>query len=328
MRFGTYLLPPGSPRPSRTRTSSAARSSRWCGRRSSASTASGSPSITSSTMASPSRRRSWRRPPRCGPSACASGWRPRSCPSTIRCGSPRSWRIVDILSGGRLDVGVGRGNRPVEFEGYRVPQIENRERFEETLAILVKAWTKERFSYEGRHFTIPEVRVIPKPLQQPHPPLYVVCTSPDTIEATALRGLPMLNSLAARAGRSARPQRRHVREGLQKAGPQRGGDRKSAVALGRVPPRLRGAHRRRGAGRGQGRRDVVPGVAAAVPDPRAHRSRAPAAAAGLPRDGGAIRATSAGSSSSRRPSPSARPTRWPRGSTSSGASASARCCAG
>src|SRR6185295_11404153 len=103
--------------------------------------------------------------------------------------------IVDILSEGRLDVGVGRGNRPVEFEGYRVPQIENRERFEECLAIMLKAWTLERFAFEGRHFKIPEVRVIPKPLQRPHPPIYVVCTSPDTIEATALRGVPMLNSI-------------------------------------------------------------------------------------------------------------------------------------
>jgi alkanesulfonate monooxygenase SsuD/methylene tetrahydromethanopterin reductase-like flavin-dependent oxidoreductase (luciferase family) len=103
--------------------------------------------------------------------------------------------MVDVLSGGRLDVGVGRGNRPVEFEGYRIPQIESRERFDETLTILARAWTTERFSFEGRHFTIPEVRVIPKPLQQPHPPLYVVCVSPDTIEATALRGLPMLNSI-------------------------------------------------------------------------------------------------------------------------------------
>ena len=103
--------------------------------------------------------------------------------------------LVDILSGGRLDVGVGRGNRPVEFEGLRVPQIENRERFEETLAIMVRAWTEERFSFDGRHFQIPEVRVIPKPIQRPHPPLYVVCVSADTIEATALRGLPMLNSI-------------------------------------------------------------------------------------------------------------------------------------
>src|SRR2546428_641553 len=103
--------------------------------------------------------------------------------------------MVEILSGGRLDIGVGRGIRPVELDRYRVPQIESRERFEEALTILVRAWTLERFAYEGRHYTIPEVRVIPKPLQQPHPPLYVVCVSPDTIEATALRGLPMLNSL-------------------------------------------------------------------------------------------------------------------------------------
>jgi alkanesulfonate monooxygenase SsuD/methylene tetrahydromethanopterin reductase-like flavin-dependent oxidoreductase (luciferase family) len=103
--------------------------------------------------------------------------------------------MVDVLSGGRLDVGVGRGNRPVEFEGYRVPQIENRERFDESLEIMLRAWTRERFAFEGRHYQIPEVRVIPKPIQQPHPPIYVVCVSPDTIEATALRGWPMLNSI-------------------------------------------------------------------------------------------------------------------------------------
>src|SRR5205814_10141474 len=69
--------------------------------------------------------------------------------------------MVDILSEGRLDVGVGRGNRPLEFEGYRVPQIESRERFEEALGILIRAWTLERFAYEGRHYTIPDVRVMP-----------------------------------------------------------------------------------------------------------------------------------------------------------------------
>jgi len=103
--------------------------------------------------------------------------------------------LVDIISGGRLDVGVGRGNRPSEFIGYRVPQVESRERFDEAVQILQRAWTTERFSYDGRYFQIPEVRVIPKPLQRPHPPLYQVCVSPDSIEGTALRGWPMLNSL-------------------------------------------------------------------------------------------------------------------------------------
>ena len=103
--------------------------------------------------------------------------------------------IVDILSEGRLDVGVGRGNRPAEFAGYRVPQQESRERFDETVDVMQRAWTHERFSYHGRFFSFDDVRVIPKPIQRPHPPLYQVCVTKDGIENTALRGWPMLNSV-------------------------------------------------------------------------------------------------------------------------------------
>jgi alkanesulfonate monooxygenase SsuD/methylene tetrahydromethanopterin reductase-like flavin-dependent oxidoreductase (luciferase family) len=103
--------------------------------------------------------------------------------------------LVDIISNGRLDVGVGRGNRPAEFAGYRVPQIESRDRFDETVEILRLAWTQERFTFHGRYFDFDDVRVIPKPLQQPHPPIYQVCVSKDGIENTALRGWPMLNSV-------------------------------------------------------------------------------------------------------------------------------------
>ncbi|HKJ00142.1 MAG TPA: LLM class flavin-dependent oxidoreductase [bacterium] len=103
--------------------------------------------------------------------------------------------MVDHMSEGRLDVGVGRGNRPSEFEGYRIPQIESRDRFEEILSIMLKAWTEERFSFQGKHYQIPEVRVIPKPRQKPHPPLYMVCVGEETIIKTAHRGIPMLNSV-------------------------------------------------------------------------------------------------------------------------------------
>ncbi len=104
--------------------------------------------------------------------------------------------LVDVISRGRLDVGLGRGNRPAEFRGYNVPQQENRERFEEAIAIMQRAWTEEGpFSHEGRFFTIKDTRVMPKPSQRPHPPLYVVCGSKESIEATAARGWPMLNSV-------------------------------------------------------------------------------------------------------------------------------------
>ena len=103
--------------------------------------------------------------------------------------------LLDIISNGRFDVGLGRGNRPAEFAGYSVPQEENRERFDEAVEIMLRAWTEERFSYTGRFFRVPEARVIPKPVQRPHPPIFQVCVSKDGVEGAALRGWPMLNSI-------------------------------------------------------------------------------------------------------------------------------------
>jgi alkanesulfonate monooxygenase SsuD/methylene tetrahydromethanopterin reductase-like flavin-dependent oxidoreductase (luciferase family) len=103
--------------------------------------------------------------------------------------------LVDVLSRGRLDMGVGRGNRPTEFRGYHVPQQESRARFEEAVDILMHAWTEECFSYNGRFFTIKDARVMPRPVQQPHPPMYQVCVSRDGIEAAARHGWAMLNSV-------------------------------------------------------------------------------------------------------------------------------------
>lgn len=129
--------------------------------------------------------------------------------------------LADIISRGRLDVGIGRGNRPVEFAGYAVPHIESRERMEETLETVLKAWTEERFSHEGRFFTFRDVNVIPKPLQRPHPPLYQVAVSKDTIENTALRGWPMLNSLLRGPIDQIAAQRDTYVQALEKAGRSR-----------------------------------------------------------------------------------------------------------
>ncbi|HEX7928070.1 MAG TPA: LLM class flavin-dependent oxidoreductase, partial [bacterium] len=103
--------------------------------------------------------------------------------------------LVDIMSKGRLDVGIGRGNRPMEFYGYQIPQVESRQRFDEIQKILVGLWTNEYFSFEGKHYQQPRVRMIPKPYQKPHPPLYTVCVGPDTIKETARAGMGMLNSV-------------------------------------------------------------------------------------------------------------------------------------
>lgn len=99
---------------------------------------------------------------------------------------------VDCLSNGRLDHGVGRGYQPEEFRGFGISMAESRARFDECLEIMLKAWTQERFSHQGRFFQIPEISVYPRPLQQPYPPLLVASVSDETIRATAARELPML----------------------------------------------------------------------------------------------------------------------------------------
>src|SRR5262249_25047130 len=103
--------------------------------------------------------------------------------------------FVDVLCRGRLRMGIGRGNPPIEFARHRGPQGENRERSGERLAIIVQAWAQERVSYHGKFFTIDGISVRPKPYQKPHPPLMLVCVSPETIAFAARRGWPMLNSL-------------------------------------------------------------------------------------------------------------------------------------
>jgi alkanesulfonate monooxygenase SsuD/methylene tetrahydromethanopterin reductase-like flavin-dependent oxidoreductase (luciferase family) len=101
---------------------------------------------------------------------------------------------IDILSGGRLIVGLGRGNRPMEFFGHGIAQEESRGRMEEGVEVLLQAWTQEQVNFEGRFWRIRNVPVYPKPLQKPHPPLAFAVTSAETIAWTARHGYRMLSS--------------------------------------------------------------------------------------------------------------------------------------
>jgi alkanesulfonate monooxygenase SsuD/methylene tetrahydromethanopterin reductase-like flavin-dependent oxidoreductase (luciferase family) len=101
--------------------------------------------------------------------------------------------VLDVLSHGRLDFGVGRGHPfPGVYENFRIAPEESRERFAEALDILLGAWRREPFSYHGRYFQVSDLSVVPKPIQQPHPPLFVAAGSPETYAATGQRGLGIL----------------------------------------------------------------------------------------------------------------------------------------
>ncbi|PYN15815.1 MAG: hypothetical protein DME05_10490 [Candidatus Rokuibacteriota bacterium] len=98
---------------------------------------------------------------------------------------------ADLLSGGRLEFGVGRGSIPSQFHGFRVPVAENRARFDEALDIIRLAWTQERFSYRGKFYQVEDLAVVPKPVQRPHPPIRVAVHTAESFAHIGDKGLPI-----------------------------------------------------------------------------------------------------------------------------------------
>jgi alkanesulfonate monooxygenase SsuD/methylene tetrahydromethanopterin reductase-like flavin-dependent oxidoreductase (luciferase family) len=100
---------------------------------------------------------------------------------------------LDLLSRGRLDLGVGKGYRHNEFAGFAMPPDEAGPRFEEVLDVLVRALASdEPFSHRGRFFRFDAVVVEPPPHQRPHPPLWLAAGSSASISACARRGFNLL----------------------------------------------------------------------------------------------------------------------------------------
>ena len=110
--------------------------------------------------------------------------------------------MLDCLSGGRLISGVARGI-PREYKAYNVNLADSRARFEEAWEIIKLAWTEEVFSYTGKFWTYHDVAIWPRPVQQPHPPVWVpVTTSQESLEWAARENAPItpgaVGTLAAR----------------------------------------------------------------------------------------------------------------------------------
>jgi alkanesulfonate monooxygenase SsuD/methylene tetrahydromethanopterin reductase-like flavin-dependent oxidoreductase (luciferase family) len=108
---------------------------------------------------------------------------------------------VDVLSGGRLDLGLGRGYRRSEFEGFCIPFEEADERYLECIEFIRKAWTtKGRFAHHGKHWDFENVLIEPSPVQAPHPPFWVGAGSPASLRAAAVEGYNiLLDQIAAPA---------------------------------------------------------------------------------------------------------------------------------
>ena len=81
--------------------------------------------------------------------------------------------VLDIISGGRVDLGTGRSSTRAELEGFGVDPHATRQMWQEAIGHVVGCWTNEFYEFEGEHWSMPRRRVQPKPIQQPHPPIVI-----------------------------------------------------------------------------------------------------------------------------------------------------------
>jgi probable F420-dependent oxidoreductase len=103
--------------------------------------------------------------------------------------------VLDNISGGRVVFGVAPGYASEEFLAHGVPREERVGRMEEALDLMQSAWTQERFEFSGRYYTVePETTLSPKPVQQPHPPIWYAVSAPRSLRRAVKRGSVLLPS--------------------------------------------------------------------------------------------------------------------------------------
>ncbi|HEV8716666.1 MAG TPA: LLM class flavin-dependent oxidoreductase [Candidatus Binatia bacterium] len=101
---------------------------------------------------------------------------------------------VDVIANGRFDLGLGQGYAPSEFDGYGIPRNERASRMEEGIAVIKGMWTQDPFSYEGKHYHLKNISLMPKPAQTPHPPLWIGARGKKAVERAARLGCHFLGT--------------------------------------------------------------------------------------------------------------------------------------
>lgn len=145
--------------------------------------------------------------------------------------------LLDMLSGGRVNWGAGRGFAHSEFDAFGVPPEQSAERFREAVEIVLKAWAGGMLSYQGSHFSFDGVEVLPKPLQRPHPPVWMAATSETAIDWAASRGFSILMDPHASMTELGHKRRRYAAKLTEAGFTDRGRDIPMARLLALAPSR-------------------------------------------------------------------------------------------
>ena len=137
--------------------------------------------------------------------------------------------VLDVVSGGRLDVGIGRGGTLQDYQTFQSDRADSRARVEEGIALMRRAWSGAPFDFRGRFHSAERLHVRPATTQRPHPPLYIAANSEDSVLSAARLGLPALSSFFVPVPEL---QRRHTLY------------RETALAAGRTEPEVAALERR------------------------------------------------------------------------------------
>jgi len=131
---------------------------------------------------------------------------------------------LDHLSHGRFDFGIGRSGGPRAYDALGVPYQESQARFFEALEVILTAWKGEPFSYEGKYYRFADTTVTPRPYQQPHPPVRMAATTPETFPNVGRMGLPIFVGLRGMAIPELAGHVKRYREAWREAGHPGDGD--------------------------------------------------------------------------------------------------------
>jgi natural product biosynthesis luciferase-like monooxygenase protein len=127
--------------------------------------------------------------------------------------------MVDNMSGGRVDLGVGRGFVPFDYQTMNIPMEEGQERTLESLEVILKAWSGGPFTHHGKHFHYDNVEVWPPPEQRPHPPVWIACSgTPESFAFAGRMGYNLLTVSSLRPVEVVGENARHYHDAWLAAG--------------------------------------------------------------------------------------------------------------